>query len=232
MLGPEGDQVADRDASEGRAIAPLDEGAEELAALGEADRVKLAGRVLAGVDESREGGELRAGERDLVVGVAEKGCASGCGWQYPRSVSAVRGYVRESLTTDWSAGPSWARVTMWTKTESNSGRASRSCLRSCKPAPSNRSPRPCQSCAWVDELWKGEERRRRGRTTMGTGRGGGGAGAASAEIASKTTSARSLMLEPCVDSPESKRQSRPHISTCCSLASGSVRGGKAGTTGC
>lgn len=76
MLGPEGDQVPDRDASQGRAIAPLDDGAEELPSLGETDRVELARRVLDGVDESREGGELGADGRDLVVCVAEKGRAS------------------------------------------------------------------------------------------------------------------------------------------------------------
>lgn len=56
-----------RDAPPDRA-APLDDSAQELAALREAERVKLARGVENRVDELREVGELGADVGDVVVG--------------------------------------------------------------------------------------------------------------------------------------------------------------------
>lgn len=102
MLGPEGDQIPDRDAPRPEAVTPLDDGAEELTALGETDRVESAGRVLEGVDESREGGELGADERDVIVCVAEKGRpsvegGSGLVWICKASHQEARTGLRDRL---------------------------------------------------------------------------------------------------------------------------------------
>lgn len=75
MLRAERDQVAHCDASEPRAIAPLDDGAEELTALREPDRVELARRVLVLVGQLGQTGELLADGLDLIVGEAKEGGA-------------------------------------------------------------------------------------------------------------------------------------------------------------
>lgn len=75
MLGSESDQVANVDPAEAGAAAPLDDGAEELTALGEADRVELARRVQHGVGQVGELGQLVAAGGDLVIREAEEGGA-------------------------------------------------------------------------------------------------------------------------------------------------------------